>query len=327
MRSNTGVVDRLAWSWGILDPASPKRVNTRILVGMIGFHVLALLAFVPWLFSWSGLASALVGYYLCGVLGINIAYHRLLTHRGFCCPIWLEHALAVLGLCCWQGSPFAWVAIHRMHHQHSDEPGDPHSPRENLFWGHMGWFLIEDPAIYNFGTYERYLRDLFQDPFYKRLERRRTAAIIHLTHWAIFLVLGMLTGALLTGTFIGAVQLGLSWLVWGVFVRTVLHLHATWAVNSITHRWGYRNFSTRDDSRNNWWVAIISNGEGWHNNHHAEPRCADHGRRWWEVDVSYTIIRALELVGLAREVVKPRSSPPLDPSQFSEQPTEAPATL
>jgi stearoyl-CoA desaturase (delta-9 desaturase) len=308
MQTNVSVVDRLAWRWGILDPASAKRVNVRILTGMVAFHLLALLACVPWFFSWSGLASAFVGYYLCGVLGINIAYHRLLTHRGFSSPRWLEHCLAVLGACCWQGSPLTWVVIHRLHHQHADEPGDPHSPRTGFFWSHMGWFLIYDPAVYNFTLYDRYARDLFQDRFYKWIERPRVWRAIHLTHWAVFLVAGTVVGALSTWSVLGTLQLGLSWLVWGVFVRTVVHLHATWAVNSITHLWGYRNFDTRDDSRNNWLVALVSNGEGWHNNHHAEPRCAAHGRRWWELDVSYIIIRGFELVGLASDLVRPRNS-------------------
>jgi stearoyl-CoA desaturase (delta-9 desaturase) len=299
------VVDRWLWRLGLLARANPRRVNLRILTGMLMFHLLALLACIPWLFSWSGLAVAGVAYYLVGVLGINIGYHRLLTHRSFSCPRWLEHTLSVLGLCCYQGSPLTWVAIHRLHHQHSDDPADPHSPRAGFFWSHMGWFLIFDPAIYNYSLYDRYTRDLFQDRFYKWLERPRVGRAIHLIHWASVLLVGALFGALTTGSLEGAVQLGLSWLVWGVFVRTVVHLHATWSVNSVTHFWGYRNFTTHDDSRNNWLVAIVSNGEGWHNNHHAEPRCAAHGRRWWEIDVSYLIIHALERVGLASDLVKP----------------------
>src|SRR6266436_4605657 len=123
MLGTTGVLDRCLWRLGLL----------------------ALLACVPWLFSWSGLAWAIGGLYIFGTLGINIGYHRLLTHRGFACPRWLEHALTVLGACCWQGTPMSWVAIHRMHHQHSDEPDDPHSPRASFFWSHMGWLLIYDP--------------------------------------------------------------------------------------------------------------------------------------------------------------------------------------
>jgi stearoyl-CoA desaturase (delta-9 desaturase) len=305
MLGTTSVVDRWLWRAGILDPTSSLRVNLRILGGIVGFHLLALLAGVPWLFSWSGLAWAIAGLYLFGTLGINIGYHRLLTHRGFACPCWLEHALSILGACCWQGSPMSWAAIHRMHHQHSDLPGDPHSPRASFWWSHMGWFLVYDPAIYNIATYDRYARDLFQDRFYKWLERPQVWRNVHRAQWTAFLCAGALVGALSTYSLRGALQLALSWLVWGVFVRTVAVWHITWSVNSITHLWGYRTFDTHDDSRNNWLVGLVSNGEGWHNNHHAAPRCVAHGQRWWELDVSYLTIRLLEFVGLAWNVVKP----------------------
>ena len=210
-----------------------------------------------------------------------------------------------------------WVAIHRMHHQHSDEPDDPHSPRTGFFWSHMGWFLIYDPAIYNLSTYDRYARDLLLDRFYKWLERPVVWRNLHRAQWAVFVCLGALVGGLATWSPTGAVQLALSWLVWGVFVRTVAVWHITWSVNSVTHIWGYRNFDTHDDSRNNWLVGLISNGEGWHNNHHAQPRCAAHGQRWWEVDVSYLTIRLLERVGMAWGVVRPGHR------RLSERPEEA----
>jgi stearoyl-CoA desaturase (delta-9 desaturase) len=291
---------------GVLDPTSALRVNTPILMGIVGLHLLALLACVPWLFSWSGVAWAVGGLYLFGTLGVNVGYHRLLTHRAFACPRWLEHALAILGVCCRQGSPMSWVAIHRMHHQHSDEPGDPHSPRASFLWSHMGWFLIYDPAIYNLATYDHYARDLFQDRLYKWLERPGAWQAIWRIQAAVFLLGGAVTGALVSRSMMGTVQLGLSWLVWGVFVRTVAVWHITWSVNSVTHVWGYRSFATADDSRNNWLVGLVSNGEGWHNNHHAEPRCAAHGRRWWELDVSYLTIAALARAGLASDLVRPK---------------------
>src|SRR4051794_12790123 len=114
-------IDRWLWRRGALDQAAGQRVNHPVLTGIIFFHLAACLACVPWLFSWSGLAWALAGLYLFGTLGINIGYHRLLTHRGFTCPRWLEHGLTLIGACCFQGSPMAWVAVHRMHHQHSDK--------------------------------------------------------------------------------------------------------------------------------------------------------------------------------------------------------------
>ena len=317
MLGTTSVVDRWLWRWGILDPKSPRRVNLRILATITTLHLLALLACVPWLFSWSGLAWAVGGLYLIGGLGISVGYHRLLTHRSFACPRWLEHALAVLGACSWQGSPMNWVAMHRMHHQHSDEPADPHSPRRSFFWSHMGWFLIYDPAIYNISTYDRYARDLFQDRFYKWLERPRVWRNIQMAQWAAFLFVGALIGGISTASLSGAVQLGASWLLWGVVVRTVAVWHITWSVNSVTHLWGYRNYNTSDDSRNNWVVGYI-NGEGWHNNHHAEPRCASYGQRWWEFDVYYVMIRILERVGLVWDVVKPKRRQALDQSPPSE---------
>jgi stearoyl-CoA desaturase (delta-9 desaturase) len=167
----------------------------------------------------------------------------------------------------------------------------------------MGWFLIYDPAIYNLFTYDRYARDLFQDRFYKWLERPRVYRAVQWFQSLAFLAAGALVGALLTGSGRGALQLGLSWLVWGVFVRTVAVWHITWSVNSVSHLWGYRNFQTKDDSRNNWLVALVSNGEGWHNNHHADPRSAAHGQRWFELDVSYLTISALRGVGLAWDVI------------------------
>jgi stearoyl-CoA desaturase (delta-9 desaturase) len=306
MSRTNSLLARLRRRLGFSDSAGTRRINWSVARSMLAYHILALLACVPWFFSWSGLACAAVAFYLFGVLGINVGYHRLLTHRGFTCPRWLEHTLAVLGACSAQGTPILWVAIHRMHHQHSDETDDPHSPRSGFLWSHMGWFLIHDPAKHHLETYARYARDLFQDRFYKLLERPRVRRIMHLSHWAAFAVVGALVGVLTTWDWLGTLQLSLSWLIWGVFVRTVVHLHCTWAVNSVTHRWGYRNFNTQDDSRNHWLVALVSNGEGWHNNHHAEPRCAAHGRRWWEFDVSYRIIQALELVGLAGNVVKPQ---------------------
>jgi fatty-acid desaturase len=317
MLGTTSVLDRWCWRLGLLDPQSPQRVNPRILAGITLFHLLALLACVPWLFSWSGLAWAVGGLYIFGTLGINVGYHRLITHRGFACPQWLERGLSILGACSWQGSPMGWVAVHRMHHQHSDEPTDPHSPKTSFFWSHMGWFLIYDPAIYNLSTYDRYARDLLQSRFYKWLERPRVWRNLHRVQWAVFLGLGALVGGWWSGSLAGALQLGLSWLVWGVFLRTVAVWHITWSVNSVTHLWGYRNFDTHDDSRNNWLVSLISNGEGWHNNHHAQPRSAAHGQRWWELDISYLTICLFAWVGLAWDVVKPghrrASEPPDEP--------------
>ncbi|WP_157369192.1 acyl-CoA desaturase [Zavarzinella formosa] len=281
--------------------------NQRMIVLVFLFHSLALLACIPWLFSWWGVGLWLGGHYLYGTLGMTMGYHRLLTHRGFTCPRWFEHALAVLGVCCLEGTPMSWVAVHRMHHQHSDQVADPHSPRlKGFLWSHMGWFMFLNPNLYKVSTYERYIRDLFQDRFYKRMEKPWASRRIYIIQWLVYLVLGALVGLLTDGSAEGILQMSLSFLVWGVILRTVTVWHVTWSVNSITHIWGYRNYVTRDQSRNNWVVALVSGGEGWHNNHHAEPRAASHGQRWWEFDHTYTSIRLFQMVGLASNVVKPK---------------------
>jgi fatty-acid desaturase len=288
----------------------PATANMRRLVGfptffLVSFHLIALLALLPWFFSWTGVVLAIVGDYLFGVLGINVCYHRLLTHRGFKCPKWFEHTLAILGLCCVQDTPARWVAVHRRHHQHADEQPDPHSPLVNFFWGHMGWIFVENEELDRLKIYERYSKDLLRDRFYKGLERSPWQLWVVLLSCAAFFLGGFLSALALGGTTMDAVQFGASVLVWGVFVRTVVVWHQTWAVNSITHLWGYRNYATDEGSRNNLFVGIISNGEGWHNNHHADPRSAKHGHRWWELDTTYLTIRLFVMLGLAHDVVMP----------------------
>jgi stearoyl-CoA desaturase (delta-9 desaturase) len=240
-------------------------------------------------------------------LGINLCYHRLLTHQGLETPKWLEHLFATLGVCCLQGTPARWVAVHRVHHQHSDEQPDPHSPLVTATWGHVGWILVGNRDIDNLSTYEHYARDILRDPFYLRFERQMYWLWVYALHAIAYFAAGLAVGGLMTGTWPGTLQMAISLSVWGVALRTVLVWHITWSVNSLTHMWGYRNYTTSDDSRNNWFVALISNGEGWHNNHHAEPRAASHGHRWWEFDVTWLTIRFLSAVGIAREVVEPRS--------------------
>ena len=274
-------------------------------LGIVGFHLLALFALVPWLFSWTGVALALCGLYFFGTLGINLCYHRLLTHKGLVLPKWLEHAFAVIGVCCLQDTPARWVAVHRLHHQHSDDQEDPHSPLVSFFWSHFGWLLVTNQELQRLSMYERYSRDILRDRFYLNLERHGMWVWVNVAHWLAFYLAGFGAGWALYGTVMDGVQFGFSLLVWGVVVRTVLVWHITWSVNSVTHMWGYRNYETDERSRNNIVVGILSNGEGWHNNHHADPRSAAHGHRWWEFDVTYLTIQILALLGLARDVVKP----------------------
>lgn len=308
---------------GVADLAAPQAANARLMlpagvrpfqpnwpyIVVIGaYHVAALLAFLPGCFSWSGLAVALLGTHLCGLFGINLCYHRLLTHRGLNCPKWLEHAMVVVAMSCLQETPARWVAIHRRHHQFSDQQPDPHSPLAGFFWGHIGWMLVDQPELARLKIYERYAKDILRDRFYVALERHHGLVWINLGQMPLFFGAGFAVGWLLGETPAAGLHTGFGILMFGVFVRTVLVWHITWAVNSVTHLWGYRNYETDEDSRNNLIVGFISNGEGWHNNHHADPRSARHGHLWWEIDNTWLTVRLLAWLGLADEVQTPNAS-------------------
>jgi fatty-acid desaturase len=254
-----------------------------------GLHAGALLAFVPGCFSWSALAVCLLLHWLTASLGICLTYHRLLTHRSFALrPMWLEYPLTALGCCASEGGAIGWVADHRCHHAHTDDERDPHSPRRGFAWAHLCWWMTPDIAsIHTPEYYVTWAPDLARDPIHRLLNRY---------HYLFPLLMGM--GLYAIG--------GLPWLVWGGFVRSVLVLHATWLVNSAAHIWGSRPHATRDTSTNLWWVALLSYGEGWHNNHHAFPTSARHGLRWWQVDMTYGVIRLLSWVKLAGAVKLPR---------------------
>jgi len=293
---------------GMSRPAEtlPTRVFWPYAISIWLVHALSLLALAPWFFSTSGLIVLVVTHFLFDGLGVSIGYHRLLTHRSFACPKWFEHLLAIFGICTLQDSPARWVAIHRMHHQHSDKPADPHSPWVTFFWGHMEWLLVKDRRHDSVFHFERYCRDLLRDPFYQKVERKLMWLWIYLAHAVAITAMGYAFGLYQEGTRQAAFQMAASWLVWGVFLRTVFTMHVTWAVNSVCHKWGYRNYQTRDESTNSWWVALLTFGEGWHNNHHADPRSARHGHRWFEFDMSWFLIRLFEKIGLASQVVGPR---------------------
>lgn len=296
-----GLTHKLAMPAG----AQPLRVSWIDTTGIVGIHLLAALAFLPWLFSWTGVVLAFAGLYVFGTIGIGLCYHRLLTHRGFICSRRLEHFFAVLGVCCVQDTPARWVATHRRHHAHADEQMDPHSPWVNFLWGHMGWLMFRNRDLLRLSLCERYAKDLLRDPFYARLEGKTLWLQILFGSWALYFAAGFGIELLLGGTALEALQFALSVLVWGVFVRTVMVWHVTWSVNSVSHLWGYRNYETGESSRNNLVVGIIASGEGWHNNHHAFPRSARHGHKWWELDLTWLTIRLLELLGLATKVVTP----------------------
>ena len=269
------------------------RINwiTTIVMGL--FHVGAIAAL--FCFSWKNLGVFFVMYFLSINLGIGVAYHRLLTHRGFRTPKWVEYFVTACGTMALEGGPIFWVATHRVHHQNSDQEGDPHTPVDGTFWSHAGWILSGRAMHSETALLGRYAPDLTRD---------RGHVLLSKYHWVPRTATGLLQIAL--GAALApaghAFAGGISMMLWGTFLRVVVGLHATWFVNSATHLYGARRFETRDDSRNNWWVALLTGGEGWHNNHHAHPVSARHGLAWYEFDVNYYCIWLLSKVGLAKKI-------------------------
>lgn len=221
----------------------------------------------------------LVALYVITTMGVTIGYHRMLTHDGFKAPEWLRGLFLIAGCMAWEGYPLDWTATHVKHHAHSDEEGDPHSPLEGFWHAHFGWLFtpksFADPAVYT--------PHLLQD---------KTVMFVN-RHGAFWMLL-----ALVIPFAIG----GWTGLLWGGFVRIFLTTHVTWSVNSICHMFGKREFETTDESRNEWVIGLLGLGEGWHNNHHAFPRNAFHGMRWWQVDMSGLVLKMLEAMGLIWDV-------------------------
>lgn len=252
------------------------------------FHILAMLA--PFCFSWSALGVMIFLHWLFGSIGICLGYHRLLTHRSFQLPKWLEYAIAILGALAMQGGPIFWVAGHRLHHAHTEDPDrDPYSSQRGFWWSHMLWILYPRAEFFEEQHYKKFASDLYRNSFYRWLNRN-------------FLMLQIPVGVLLYA--LG----GWSFVIYGVFLRAVILWHTTWFINSAAHLRGYRSFELKDSSRNLWWAAILTYGEGWHNNHHAHPNVAKAGYSWWEIDMTWWAIKTLQTLGLAKKVVMPPTS-------------------
>lgn len=256
-------------------------VNWNSAVFLSLFHIGALAAL--FFFSWKALASALFLTWVAGSLGIGIGFHRLLTHRGFKTPKWFEYFLTICGTLAMEGGAINWVVTHRIHHAFTEQTGDPHSPRDGRWWAHIGWILRGTAQQHSDKVMRRYAPDLMND---------RVHVLINRLYFVPLIICGVIL---------------LAWggwpaLMWGVFFRVTFALHSTWLVNSATHLWGSRRFETSDDSTNNWWVALLTFGEGWHNNHHAFSRAARHGLAWYELDLNWLAIRGLTWLRLANSV-------------------------
>lgn len=246
-----------------------------------------------WGFYWADL-GLLLGMYFLTVLGITVGFHRLFVHRSFETYIWVRFVWVVLGSMAVQGSLFRWVARHRSHHQHADTATDPHSPQHggrgirgllSGFWhAHIGWLFDPDPPGLN-----HYIKDLSNS------WTLSVASKLFPLWVALGLALPALLGGLITQSWRGV----MTGFIWGGLVRIFLVHHVTWSVNSACHLWGLRPYKTSDESRNNFLFGALAFGEGWHNTHHAFPTSARHGLRWWQIDVSYWVIRSMNVLGLA----------------------------
>jgi sn-1 stearoyl-lipid 9-desaturase len=258
---------------------SPRPRWTVITV-TIALHLAALLAFLPSNFSWAAVGVALLLHWVTIGLGISLGFHRLASHRSFQVPKPLEYFLILCGTLAGQGAVIGWVGYHRMHHLWSDQTDDPHNSTKSLWWSHIAWLMHEVP---NQPQLARFTKDIATDPFYR---------FCHRYYIELQVALGVVLFA------VG----GMPFVVWGIFVRLFLGFHSTCFVNSACHFLGYRSYDTSDRSTNCWWVALITYGEGWHNNHHAMQASARHGLRWWELDITWLTICLLERSGLATRV-------------------------
>ena len=247
---------------------------------ILAIHLVGLLAVFPNFFSWSAVGVALAMHWVTAGLGVTLGFHRLLSHRSLEVPKWLEYFLIFCGTLSAQGGVIDWVGLHRIHHKYSDNDADPHDSNAGFWWSHLGWMIHHIPADQEIS---KYTQDINSDPVYQ-----------FFSNYFILIQVAF-------GLFLYALG-GWPFVIWGVFVRLVVVFHCTWFVNSATHKFGYRTFNSKDQSRNCWWVALLTYGEGWHNNHHAYQYSARHGMQWWELDITWMTIRFLEILGLAKNV-------------------------
>lgn len=272
------------------DAADAKRVDWLRILPFIGLHLACLAVFlVGW--SWTALVVFALSY-LVRMFAITAFYHRYFSHRSFRVSRPVQFVFAVIGASATQRGPLWWAAHHRHHHKVADRPEDPHAPRHGFLWSHMGWFLSRQ----HFATDHSQIPDLQRYPELRWLDR------FDLLVPVAFAVALFGLGALLERFAPGLGTNGWQLLVWGYFLATVVLIHVTLTINSLAHVWGRRRYATRDDSRNNWFLALLTLGEGWHNNHHHFPGSARQGFYWWEIDISFYVLKLMSWVGLVHDL-------------------------
>ena len=251
-------------------------------------------------FTWQAFVAFLFMHTLVLMVGITFGFHRLLTHKGFKTNRFIENFSALCGTLACQGGPISWIGQHRVHHAYSDQKEDPHDINKGFFHSHIGFIFNRREDLNDIEELAHYCPDIARRPFFQFLEK----FMIPIQFAAAFVLFGI--GGLIGQTHGFNFFSATSFIIWGILVRLVAGYHATWLVNSATHKWGTRPNVTNDLSRNNWWVGIIAFGEGWHNNHHAQPRVARHGWTWWQFDATWILISTLKAVKLVKNVELPK---------------------
>lgn len=265
----------------------PQHVDWSRVVPFVVLHLMCLgVIWVGW--SWVAVGTA-ASLYVIRMFAITGFYHRYFPHRAFKTSRWCQFAFALLGAAAVQRGPLWWAAHHRNHHRHSDEAADVHSPNQHgLLWSHMGWITSRP----NFVTRRRLVSDLDLYPELRFLDRFDIIV-------PVLLAVGLFAfGSLLNAATPGLGTSGAQMLIWGFFISTVVLFHGTNTINSLAHQFGSQRYQTGDESRNNFWLALVTLGEGWHNNHHHYPASARQGFYWWEVDLTYYGLVLLSWLGL-----------------------------
>ena len=283
----------------VLEPSShskkyPPRLHETwgTIVFMVAIHILSLIALQPKFWSLPAVTSLLFFYWVTACLGVTLGYHRLLSHRSFIVPRWLERFFATCGAISCQHGPIDWVGLHRHHHSFSDTEVDHHNSKKGFWWSHMGWMFKDVEAL---KAVPKLSADLIKDPYYRFLNK-----------YFLFLQIPIGLSLYAIGQKLGVG--GWALVLWGIPLRLVVVYHITWLVNSATHCWGKAPFESGDSSKNNAWVAALTFGEGWHNNHHAFPNSAKQGLFRGQIDITWEHIKILAKFGLAKKVKLPSRS-------------------
>lgn len=275
----------------LASPGVDRQIDWLRIIPFMLLH-LACLAVLLVDFSWLAF-SVMLGFYLLRMFAITAFYHRYFSHKAFKTSRAVQFIFAVIGVMSTQNGPLWWSAHHRHHHRHADQEDDLHSPRHGFWYSHMGWFLNKR----NYATQEHLVKDWMKYPELRWLDRHSVlvSVLTGFSFWVAGELLARYQPSLGTS--------GMQLLVWGFLVSTVLLTHVTLTINSFAHRFGYRTYATRDDSRNNWFLAILTLGEGWHNNHHFHAASVRQGFLWWQIDISYYVLRLMAALGLVWDLV------------------------